>query len=381
MSVPSLPRGTAFSNALNGTMPAASKRADRYPLVAFGDSCLRGTGQVCFMNNPVSGAIILLALFLYGPWHGTAAILGLVASTATAYLLEIPRPAIRAGLYGFNGILVGVGFATFLTPAWNGAVLAYIGFIGALSTIVMAALTNVLAGRLGVPPLTLPFNIVTLAFLVAAVGLARGHTGAIIEPQDLAIAESVDSALRPSAEATGSYSPAALANALFRGISQLFLADSMLSGILIIIGMAVCSRIAAGFALLGSALGGATAIALGADGIMVYHGLWGYNSYVSAVAIAGVFFVLTTRTTLLSVACAVAAAILFATLSALFAPWGMPPLTLPFCVATIGFLLLKGVAHRVDPVPLDYVSTPEEHVRFRSPHVHENEHRSPPTSA
>ena len=41
-------------------MPAIRERADGNPLLVFIDSCLRGIGQVCFMNNPVTGLAILV---------------------------------------------------------------------------------------------------------------------------------------------------------------------------------------------------------------------------------------------------------------------------------------------------------------------------------
>ena len=61
---------------VNGTMPAFSEQADGNPLLAFIDSCLRGVGQVCFMNNPVTGLAILVAMFIAEPWLGFAGVLG-----------------------------------------------------------------------------------------------------------------------------------------------------------------------------------------------------------------------------------------------------------------------------------------------------------------
>ena len=50
--------------SINGTMPGWSERAAENPLLDFVDSCLRGVGQVCFMNNPVTGLAILIAMFV-----------------------------------------------------------------------------------------------------------------------------------------------------------------------------------------------------------------------------------------------------------------------------------------------------------------------------
>ena len=70
--------------SVNGTMPAWAERAEANPLLDFVDSCLRGVGQVCFMNNPVTGLAILVAMFVGEAWLGFAGALGLVVSTATA---------------------------------------------------------------------------------------------------------------------------------------------------------------------------------------------------------------------------------------------------------------------------------------------------------
>ncbi|MEV6904049.1 urea transporter [Amycolatopsis sp. NPDC051372] len=355
-------------HSLDATMPSWSERADRHPAVAFADSCLRGVGQVCFMDNPVTGVLFLLALYLYTPWLGTATIVGVAAATVTAHLLGLDRVAIRAGLYGFNGTLVGAGFATFLSPPWHGAIFGYIIGGAAASTIVMAALTTILVPTWQAPPLTLAFNIVTLASLVAALGLAHGHAGTLLTPGTIQHpGPATGTALRSTVDSAGSYDVAALANALFRGVSQIFLANSLISGIVIIIGMTVCSRIAAGLVLAGSAVGGAIGIALGSDGYAIYHGLLGYNSCLTAAAIAGVFLVLSRRTFVLgifgAVMSAVMSAVLAATLSVLFTPWGLPALTLPFCLATLAILLVKGHVTNLDAVPLDTLSTPEQHLR------------------
>src|SRR3954469_14824645 len=99
-------RGGSPSMSVNGTMPGWAERADGNPLLSFVDSCLRGVGQVCFMNNPITGLAILVAMFVAEAWLGFAGALGLVVSTLSAILIGMDRGAIRAGLFGFNGVLV-----------------------------------------------------------------------------------------------------------------------------------------------------------------------------------------------------------------------------------------------------------------------------------
>jgi urea transporter len=352
-----------MSLSLNGTMPAVSERARENPLLDFVDSCLRGVGQVCFMNNPATGLAILIAMTVAEPWLGFAGALGLIVSTGAALVIGMDRGAIRAGLFGFNGILVGAGLSLFLQPDWDPLVMVWIVVAASFSTVLHAALANVFVGVFKVPPFTLAFNFITLIFLIGALNFANGRAGGLLAPADAQVtAGSVSNTLRSAADASTANNLEGIVNAIFRGIGQLFFANSVLAGIIIIVGIALCSRIAAAFALVGSTTGMLTGLALGANGVSIYNGLWGFNSFDAALAVGGVFFVLTWRSGVLAVACAVFAAMLFGALASLFTPWGLPALTLPFCFATLAFVLLKGASDKLLPVEVADVTTPEEHV-------------------
>jgi urea transporter len=349
--------------SINGTMPGWSDRAAGNPLLDFVDSCLRGVGQVCFMNNPVTGLAILVAMFVGEAWLGFAGVLGVVVSTAAALLIGMDRGAIRAGLFGFNGVLVGAGLSLFLQPDWDGLVIVWIVVGSFFSTILHAALATVFIGAWKVPPFTLAFNFMTLLFLIGALNYANGRTGGLIAPADAQVTGgSVSNTLRSAADAASANNVEGVVNAVFRGISQLWFANSVVSGIIIVVGIAVCSRIAAAFALVGSAVGMATGLAVGANGVAIYNGLWGFNSFDAALAIGGVFFVLSWRSGLLAVACAVLTALLFGAIAALFVPWGLPALTLPFCFGTLTFVLLRGATTTLEVVEVADITTPEEHL-------------------
>jgi urea transporter len=354
--------------SINGTMPGWSESIEGNSPVEFVDSCLRGVGQVCFMNNPVTGLAILVAMLIAEPWLGFAGALGLAVSTLAAIVIGMDHGAIRAGLFGFNGVLVGAGLSLFLQPDWDLLVMVWIVVGAAFSTILHGALATVFIGAFKVPPFTLAFNFVTLIFLIGALNFANGRVGGLIAPADAQVTRgSVSNTLRSAADAATANNIEGVFNAIFRGIGQLFFANSIWAGIIIIVGIAVCSRIAAIFAVVGSAVGMLTGLALGANGVAIYNGLWGFNSFDAALAIGGVFFVLTLRSGVLAVACAVFAAMLFGAIGSLFTPWGLPALTLPFVFATLTFVLLKGASTKLEPVEVADITTPEEHLtRSRS---------------
>ena len=119
----------------------------------------------------------------------------------------------------------------------------------------------------GGAPIHVGLHPITLLFLITGLHVAHGRLGVIVEPAaPVSGGAGVQTAPRPGADATGNTDAMAIVNAVFRGIGQLFFLNSILAGVLIIVGIAFCSRIAAIFALTGSIVGMLTGMALGADG-------------------------------------------------------------------------------------------------------------------
>jgi Urea transporter len=166
---------------VNGTAPELEERLRRLPPLEFVENCLRGVGQVMFMNNPITGLAVLVAAWIYAPWLGFGGTLGVVVSTAVAMLMGFDRDAVRAGLFGFNGVLCGLALATFLAPPWDGLSTVWIVVVSAGSSIAMAGLAAIF-GVWGVPPFTLAFNLSVLLFLLTGLHVVRGRIGELITP-------------------------------------------------------------------------------------------------------------------------------------------------------------------------------------------------------
>ncbi len=101
----------------------------------------------------------------------------------------------------------------------------------------------------------------------------------------------------------------------------------------------VNSRVCFGFALLGSALGGLTALVLGGDGVTIYHGLYGFNAVLTGIALGGLFLVLNVWSMMYALIGVMFSAIVFAAIAVALSPLGMPALTAPFVLTTWVFLL------------------------------------------
>src|SRR5215470_4143222 len=133
-----------------------------------------------------------------------------------------------------------------------------------------------------------------------------------------------------------------LANALFRGIAEVFLQDSLWTDVVFAIAILVNSRTCVVFALFGSALRGMTALMLGADRAAIYHGLYGFNAVLTGIALGGLFRVLEWQSTIYAFIGAIFSAIVFAVIAVALSPIGTPALTAPFVLTTWVFLLPDG---------------------------------------
>lgn len=84
-----LGRGTIYlATAL--ALPVSSL-PDKPQVLQFIDWVLRGISQVVFVNNPISGILILVGLLVQSPWLALNGYVATVVSTMTALLLSQDR--------------------------------------------------------------------------------------------------------------------------------------------------------------------------------------------------------------------------------------------------------------------------------------------------
>jgi urea transporter len=293
--------------------PVAAPEPPKNVLVRFGDATARGVGQVIFLNSPTSGAAILGSLALGDPYLAGLAAVGTVAATGAAQVLD--KDALKDGLYGYNGCLVGCATAVFIAPSAVLSGLVTTVVAGAASPFVAAALKPAMGS---VPQWTLSFNFVTLTMLMR---------------------------LKPFAEAAplpayeGSIANLCMSSPL-KGVSQIFVVDSNMTGAALLGSMAMYSPGLAAHTVMGSAVGALTGYSLGADTSELAMGLWGFNSALTSLG-CGVFFVHSPAAMAVSVGGAAATAALFGAMKTIFGScFAAPCLTLPFCIAMSGCYFL-----------------------------------------
>ena len=311
----------------------------------------RGIGQVMFQNNALTGLLFLIGIFwgAYAsgtPAVGWGAVVGVVASTLSGWLLNRrgePASDGDQGLWGFNGVLVGCAFPTFMTPDW--AMWVALVFCAMLTTWLRRGFNNVMAPW-KVNSFTFPFVFSTWVFLLCCHELGMLHGAGMAHP-------SIEVAT--STEFHASF--ITLVEAWLRGISQVFLIDSWITGLFFLAGLAVSSVRAAVWAAVGAAIALATAVIFRAPQADVMEGLYGFSAVLTAIALGATFYPRNTLAQILwTVAGTIATVFVQACMNALFEPLGLATLTGPFCITTWLFLL---PLYKVDQTPApDHSSWP-----------------------
>jgi urea transporter len=126
--------------------------------IGFVREVLRGTAEVMFGANGVTGILFLAGIGLSNWRHVVLALLGSVVGTILAIYHNDPAQTISLGIYGYNASLAAM--AVYL---WRKSLL-----IPILAAEISIPLTEFFPAGLGIPPLTAPF--VVAAWIVIAIG-------------------------------------------------------------------------------------------------------------------------------------------------------------------------------------------------------------------
>ncbi|XP_074021842.1 urea transporter 2-like [Numenius arquata] len=321
---------------------------DKPLMIQFIDWVLRGISQVMFVNNPLSGLIVVAGFLVQNPWWTLTGCLGTVVSTLTALILRQDRSAIAAGLYGYNGVLVGLLMAVFSAKGdYHWWLLLPVALVSMTCPVFTSTLSSVFC-KWDLPVFTLPFNLALTLYLAATGPHNLFFPTTIIQPATAA----------PNITWTDAEIPMLLQSTLV-GVGQVYGCDNPWTGGIFLIALFISSPLICLHAAIGSAVGMLAALSLATPFSTIYSGLWGYNSSLSCAAIGGMFYAFTWQTHLLAIACALFSAYLGATVTNMLSVFGLPPGTWSFCLSALTFLLITTNSSAIYKLPLSKVTYPE----------------------
>jgi urea transporter len=262
---------------------------------------LRGIGQVMFQDHAGTGLLFLIGIAWDSPLMGVGAAIGAIIGPLVAVFAGFDRKEIEAGIHGFNPVLVGAGLMAFLQPVILTWVFVVVGCVG-------ATFVTYLARRyLKFPTYTAPF-VVTTWLLIA---VAHAIAGSAIDVVSAPVVET----------------PIGLFQGLLlKGVAQVFFSANVVTGILLLVGIALSDWRHAVVAFLGSLVGTALGVYHNNPDTKISIGIYGYNASLAAMAVY-----LWRKSLLLAI---LAAAIAIPMTELFPGLLGIPALTAPFVMAT-----------------------------------------------
>lgn len=130
---------------------------------------LKGIGQIMLQESPWTGLLFLIAISYDSIIMGVAALASAIIGTATAKVFNFDEANIKAGLYGFNATLIGVGLIFIFESSLLIWTCVIVGSV--VSTLLME-----FSIRKKIPFFTFPFIVVTvIAILVIDHFSLAGH--------------------------------------------------------------------------------------------------------------------------------------------------------------------------------------------------------------
>jgi len=132
------------------------------PVAAFFLSLLTNVSQVVLVDNPISGAVILVGLFIASWKVGLAAVMGSVVGTLTAIAMGESWNEIANGLANYSGVLTAIALAVTFLKSSTGS------WLYSLPWIVVTAVVTLLMHRAGLETYTWPYILTTWVALIVA---------------------------------------------------------------------------------------------------------------------------------------------------------------------------------------------------------------------
>jgi urea transporter len=310
------------------------------------DSFLLSYSQILFSKNRWVGAMILAATAV----HRDLFFCGLIAvflANGFAFSLHFSKAAMKKGMFGYNGLLIGLAFPALFKI--NVPLLVIFVMAVFATTLVTAALHAALGYYFNLPVLTLPFLIVMYLVLAAF-------------PSIQGIAWNT-----PWTAFSGfTFSMPELVEVYFKSLGAIFFSPNVISGFIIFIALLFFSRIATLLSLVGYIIG--VGLMYGVFNFPSEH-LYlsiGFNFILTAIAMGGIWFVPHVTSFLFAGGAVLLCAVILAGTSNLFYFFGLPVLILPFNLTIL--ILLYGMRQRIVdryPKSVDFLfGTPEANAAY-----------------
>ncbi|MFJ8065048.1 urea transporter [Psychrobacillus sp. NPDC096426] len=285
----------------------------------------KGVSQVLLIDNVITGILIIVGIMLFSPLLGLIAFVSSLLGTVLAYDLNGDINDLSIGLFGFNPTLTGMAtmFLVNSPYSWIYALVA-----ASASSILFLILDRSFKKK-NIPVLTVPFILITWFMQLAGVHLGIFH----VNPEFIVETRTVFT-----------FAPDNLPNfllVLIKGTSEVFLIDSVWTGLLILVALFLAGWKYGVNAIIGTFVALLTAYFFGVDTVTIELGLFNFNAILSIISVGLTFDHKERSIAITGIIAAMGSVIFTAGINLLVFPLGLSALTFPFIGVTWIFLWIR----------------------------------------
>jgi len=302
----------------------------------FFHSILNSYSQVFFSTHKAFAILLLLVTF-YDIYAGIAGLIAVFTTSIAAFFLKLHKATTAEGFYGFNSLLVGLGLGIYFSFGWH---LVLIIVLASLFTFFISVSLQGVIGKYKLPYLSIPFILALWTFISAtrsfeALGISERGIYTLNELYQVG-----GSRLISVHEYFNSIEFPKVFSTYFISLSAILFQYSILTGIIISIGLLLYSRIAFTLSLIGFFVAHLFYQIIGANITQIDYSYIGFNYILTAIALGGFFIIPSLRSYIWVGILIPLVAILTISLNTLFLPLKLPVYSLPFNMVVLLFIYI-----------------------------------------
>jgi len=291
------------------------------------NNLLYSFSTLLFLRSKTVGLILLIATF----FNPNLTVLGIV-SWFTAFifarLLGIKKEDVVHTIYTYNSLLVGfsVGFLFRITPL---SILLAVG-TSILTVLLSYTLFSILSYYFRLPVLNIPFTIVSTIIYLASARYSSLYVESFYAHQRLNLP----------------FLPNFL-HGLFSAFGVLLFSPYDLIGILVLVALLICSRIAFFAGIFSYFLGIFMLFLLKGSFVQAYSDISTFNFILIGIALGGIFMIPSKRSYLLAALGVIVSVFILDAVSVIWEHFGIPVFTIPFNLVVLLFIyVLRNVGYK-----------------------------------
>lgn len=309
-------------------------------------SAFRSYSTLIFSTSPSKGFLLFLVT-MFSPKAGLCGLLGIFFSNLIAFFLKVDRERISKGLYGFNGLLVGLSFS--MHYELDASLVLILLAASMMLVCVTLTLEHMLSYFLGLPVLSIPFVIISISSSYAFFNYhSLTHSNPFVLEFD-------------------KYFPEINRYLMFylKSLGGIFFQSSPWAGLAIFFILAAASRISLMLSIIGFSVGIGFHILLLGDSSDLNSGIIGFNCILTAIAVGGVFLVPSPHTFVFAGLAAACSALFASFAKIFFVQFNIPVLAAPFATMTLLFLYTAKLLRNQNLHPVDFLpGSPESNLNY-----------------